>query len=100
MTTKHTPGPWRVKHKAKLGWAGVLTQEGDIIADIVVDGQDFRDPEQALDDARLIAAAPDMLAALERLVRCVSHMDEHPAMVNAHDVIAKATKKDAADGVV
>ncbi len=65
MTTKHTPGPWRVKHSAKLGWAGVLTEKGDVVTDISVDGQDFRDPEQALDDARLIAAAPDLLAACE-----------------------------------
>lgn len=93
MTTKHTSGPWRAKHSAKLGWAGVLTQEGDIIADISMVAEDFRDPEQALADARLIAAAPDLLAALKRLVRCVSHMDENPAMVNAHAVIEKATKE-------
>ena len=90
--TKHTPGPWRVKHKAKLGWAGVLTQEGDIIADIVVDGQDFRDPEQALDDARLIAAAPDLLAALERLERLSGSamMTDDPAREWARAAIAKA----------
>lgn len=90
MTTKHTPGPWRVKHKAKLGWAGVLTQEGDIIADIDVDGQDFREPEQALDDARLIAAAPDLLTALEAMVRSDSWADADVKMVNARAAIAKA----------
>ena len=62
---QHTPGPWRVAHNAKLGWAGILTQEGDVIADIRVDAMDFRDPEQAVGDAHLIAAAPDLLAALE-----------------------------------
>ena len=90
MTTKHTPGPWRVKHKAKLGWAGVLTQEGDIIADIVVDGQDFRDPEQALDDARLIAAAPDLLEACERLLRWAGWPHAEKDIELARAAIARA----------
>ena len=93
----HTPGPWRVKHKAKLGWAGVLTQEGDIIADISVDGQDFRDPEQALNDARLIAAAPDLLRALEEAIR--DHDDFEDGRLSGNTVatmyaaIAKATRE-------
>jgi hypothetical protein len=90
--TKHTPRPWRVKHNAKLGWAGVLTEKGDIIADLDVDGQDFRDPEQALADARLIAAAPDMLEALETLYRavCIADADLRPGEELARAAIKKA----------
>ena len=94
MTTKHTPGPWRVKHSAKLGWAGVLTEKGDIIADVALDGQDFRDPEQALVDARLIAAAPDLLAALHRISlasqNSMSSKEECGRI--AREAIAKATR--------
>jgi hypothetical protein len=36
------------------------------------------------------SAETDLLAALTQLVCCVSHMNEHPAMVNAYDVIKKA----------
>lgn len=45
--TKHTPGPW------------VVNYEGD------VRGADGRTVPWTKDDARLIAAAPELLAALE-----------------------------------
>ncbi|MCZ8436850.1 hypothetical protein [Achromobacter xylosoxidans] len=72
MTTKHTPGPWRALPEecdkpyirirgTRLGGrykvANVLTP--------VYDGVNQREAEETRDNARLISAAPDMLAALE-----------------------------------
>lgn len=54
MTTNHTPGPWRVELHDMT--TSVESQYFTICADVTND------------DAGLIAAAPDLLAALENLV--------------------------------
>ena len=60
---KHTPGPWQI------GYPGVKSQ-GNYIADCDV-SYVFPDDEKRA-NARLIAAAPDLLAALER---CLPFVD-------------------------
>lgn len=55
--SKHTPGPWVV------GNVGEVVAGGTTLADV------YGDDEQADVDARLIAAAPDLLAALEDIAR-------------------------------
>lgn len=92
MGTKHTPGPWRYckengspttgQHMIAGGKPGYLAEvrdcgSGDVEA-----------------NARLIAAAPELLEALEFLVGCVSHgytNDDAKAISNARAAIAKAT---------
>jgi len=56
----HTPGPWHVN-----SFGQILDKHGDQIADL--ENSDF--PEQEDANAPLIAAAPDLLAAL----RAVEH---------------------------
>ena len=61
--SKHTPGPWRVEA------AGEKVIEADTTDVIAQPGHNFSiiNPSQTLQaNARLIAAAPDLLAALER----------------------------------
>ena len=66
---KHTPGPWRVV-PCTLEGAGALRR------DIISDGAEFSPAyvggDILEDDARLIAAAPDILEALRELLaeRC------------------------------
>lgn len=56
---QHTPGPWRYVHEP--GYCGeLIAQDGTTIAEFVV--------EPSLDNARLIAAAPELLEALQALV--------------------------------
>jgi hypothetical protein len=57
---KHTPGPWVVKHDSEgMPFIGVASDPIDYPGTVaVVDGGN---PEE---DARLIAACPDLLAAL------------------------------------
>ena len=59
----YTPGPWHIRNeKDNQGYRGVAVQSADglCVANIVMD---LHDREQA--NARLIAAAPDLLAALK-----------------------------------
>ena len=58
-TSKHTPGPWQVMNRT----AGIAVEanSGTVVAAGVINCITY-------DDARLIAAAPDMLAALRRII--------------------------------
>jgi hypothetical protein len=57
----HTPGPWKVKNSSQHHMAhDVVATDGRSV------GTDWRD-NAGLDDARLIAAAPDLLEALTLL---------------------------------
>jgi len=67
MAAQHTPGPWRLErttggHPAVIGSAP-LHPRGGLVAELVAVGQS---------DARLIAAAPDLLAALREVAEATS----------------------------
>jgi hypothetical protein len=65
MNIKHTPGPWHVKGGVPL--VGI-DRPYDIIAGTSLIAQTFIAPERsaAAANAALIAAAPDLLAALKQ----------------------------------
>ena len=71
MTTKHTPGPWYVgsgTHEGRniYSVASVTDDEGFTYQPIVASAED--DGIKCWDaNARLIAAAPDLLEALQRI---------------------------------
>ena len=77
--SEHTPGPWMVARGVP---AAVDALSGGLVAEAV--GSFDSDAEKA--NARLIAAAPDMLAELKRLRDVVG--DEDVDCIEA--VIAKA----------
>lgn len=64
---KHTPGPWTVDEERRCGGYSVVAPNGrDVVSSVQRDehplfGQGISD-ELALTNARLIAAAPDLLA--------------------------------------
>lgn len=68
MTTQHTPGPWLAIVTETTGngnpaiW-DIACKNGGIIAESIGHNQA---------DARLIAAAPDLLSALNRFVDCMT----------------------------
>lgn len=87
----HTPGPWvtEVNGPVVLIWSTAKSQHtGDEGDDRHVASMTGRSHVEAA-DARLIAAAPDMLAALKGIERCVSIDDSWLAPVRA--AIARAT---------
>ncbi len=63
--TKHTPGPWQANDQ--LGTMNVYTQEGVPIAFNTL-ARTATDPAEAEANARLIAAAPELLAHLAEFV--------------------------------
>jgi hypothetical protein len=94
MKAKHTPGPWRIVGDTEVRAGGT----------IICDTLQFRVPHPAAQafaapDARLIAAAPDLLAALQALEWAVSGVDyietEYADQVaQARAAIAKATTEE------
>ena len=78
MTTQHTPGPWHVTGyhiDAPTGTVATVCDAGD-------------DDAQGVANARLIAAAPAMLRALQRLTHPMADDED---LAHALDVIARAT---------
>ena len=66
MKDKHTPGPWTVSPMGSIEFKGGFIGEAyDMTA-----GYDSREPEDLpmMANARLMAAAPEMLKLLEALV--------------------------------
>ncbi len=90
---KHTPGPWRISDARSTKVVLIDDAKGQAVGELV--WADVRNPA----DARLIAAAPDLLEALEKtesaLARCIGphkseEGDRHPALAQARAAIAKA----------
>ena len=92
----HTPGPWYVSMKPDWdedGWIGVDVYDCDGGVFAVVDDEPETIARPFCEaDARLIAAAPEMLEALERLVEAAGPQMAEPdlALEFARTVIRKA----------
>jgi hypothetical protein len=103
--SKHTPGPWRVTsaqpHGAEVSaksarplrttrtvsvaWCGTASSFGKHETQVI-------DADEAYANACLVAAAPDLLDALEeyhRVANAVPYAQWTPAMHKAQDAIAK-----------
>ena len=63
MKTEHTPAPWTIQHGESRRVYLINNRAGHAIGEIVY--ADTRNPS----DAQLIAAAPDLLAALDALLK-------------------------------
>lgn len=81
--TKFTPGPWRIETENETGTPTISIRDGlnQQIATVNPYRLAWRDA-----DARLIAAAPEMLEALESLVERCSHLKN---LNGVQDIIAK-----------
>lgn len=107
MTDKHTPGPWHVV--TMHGWGGLCIGRrpqdeadktaGDApIAKVIEKAPHWQDAFPAEANARLIAAAPDLLEALREVSEWIGNWDpnftqddEWPATAKKMaDVLAKA----------
>ena len=85
----YTPGPWTaVEYLAGDCWHIRYGNHGNWLAEVVIDGVD------ATADARLIAAAPDLLEALIEMVDAADDegQSERPMVVMARAAIRKATE--------
>jgi hypothetical protein len=90
--TKHTPGPWVVRGEAKYSGFGVNDANGKSVASFP--STMTRGDGEKSANAALIAAAPDMLAALRDALPLLKGHQESPEKAeryqNALAAIAKA----------
>ena len=90
MSALHTRGPWAVKFRddgsSYICMGGIENGQQHKQFDLLL----FKGEGNDEDDARLIAAAPDMLEALQNLMR---HMPDYAdtVWIDAQEVIARAT---------
>lgn len=83
--TQHTPGPWQIE---KDGVSSTnAPDDGDIICDAPIYAEHSMKRWEA--NARLIAAAPDLLAALQAIVMAWDSPKERAALSYAHLETAK-----------
>ena len=88
MNAKHTPGPWI--------WSAGLSiwreSDSQIVSSVACDSV-FNPTEEEVSNARLISAAPDLLAALESLLddADVCEVAGDDAIRQARSAIAKAS---------
>lgn len=82
--SKHTPGPWH----PYLDSFYVFDSDNHRVADTCANG---KSDAECMANAHLIAAAPDLLAALEGLVKQFAHPTlESTLLADARAAIAKA----------
>lgn len=73
MSAKHTPGPWSV-YAPQFGFSAITEPDGKLIFGLAAgNAKERRGEAECAANARLIAAAPDMLEALERIVKVGIH---------------------------
>lgn len=102
MNTKHTPGPWAFDAtRTAIVAPAARTPYDDGEAVVVVTLRGAMSGADTKADTRLIAAAPDLLAALETIARqCGPYATHQPALDYAtigniaRSAIAKATGHD------
>ena len=91
--TKHTPGPWAIRETATH--IAVIGANNEALF------HEYKGNTGVKEDARLIAAAPDLLNALQAIVKSLADQDdegmiEHAQqMIDARAAIAKATGEQA-----
>lgn len=92
--SKHTPGPWTIEPFDNFDKSIVIREPG-----VAVDNDDVNHAEAAA-NARLIAAAPDLLAALRECLTVIdpeadpTHRSNREILAQARAAIAKATQKE------
>jgi len=87
--TKHTPGPWRVIGPTKTsGWGLCIGCAHNIVARLTGRGSN-----ETSANARLIAAAPDLLAVLKEVAESSQYWGEYDVPLGIHERIAAAIAK-------
>jgi len=103
MGNKHTPGPWGIEQTIHRNWIGQVRIDGKVgeivaITDRIGLKEHIKERNDA--NAKLIAAAPEMLKALEGVLDSIeaysaerkpkNEWDEYDYMMNPRWMAAKA----------
>jgi len=94
MSTKHTPGPWTLSRSASGNLFVYSAARKSSIAGVAMVARDI-DRAEGEENAHLIAAAPDLLAALRLYIQAghgnsTDHYQQGRAYAAAVAAIAKA----------
>ena len=97
---EHTPGPWHSDEPLLIGRFLIRDDAGEIVAEVC--GLPWSETETE-GNARLIAAAPELLTALKQLLGfcetawCIDEDEEgpDPNLLIAREAIAKAEGRDS-----
>ena len=90
MTLKHTPGPWKLRLGTGVQYDYIIeTKAGALVAAYPHYSGATKKVTKA--NARLIAAAPDLLEALNALLDDVGRANSMLGAIKARAAIAKAT---------
>lgn len=92
--TKHTPGPWSVDADGNVVTRLNVGDDDGIIA-LANRHVAFVDSDTCRANAALIAAAPDLLAACERLTKLVEELAGHLAFIGSEAEGCAYTYEDA-----
>lgn len=88
MSTQYTPGPWRIGTPPPNGEQTIGTLNGLMVA-VATTGAEM---EETKANARLIAAAPELLEALQSVLdNCLDSEELCAAHAKARAAVAKAT---------
>ena len=93
MTAQHTPGPWQWywRHEDGVTNCGVFHEPRSGMAYSVCRAPQYQTEQKWMADARLIAAAPELLEALIALHTQTNSTELAKAHDKARSAIAKAT---------
>lgn len=74
--TQHTPGPWKIGTPGPNGCYTIGTEKGGLMTAIIAHSiREPKEEQEAKANARLVAAAPDMLEALELYLKSEGNTD-------------------------
>lgn len=98
MSAQHTPGPWHVvsTKPARFPEYRIIDNAGQYVAAVSIHSHN-----RATDDARLIAAAPDMLAALKALRDGIDALPDGASVKELREYLQHdCNKLEAASGAI
>jgi hypothetical protein len=99
MSAKHTPGPWTANKPTQSNGRAEVHAGPMLVAQAFNWLLDAEGDEQCWADARLIAAAPDLLSVLQELEESADYWSEYDVPLGIVDriraAIAKATGEPA-----
>ena len=95
MKLKFTPGPWFARPAIRSGEFNVTAQSGGFAPLAKVKGDKRSTLDDALHNARLMAAAPDLLAALLAMLEHCPDLEKNDEIVHAVKLARAAIERAA-----
>lgn len=94
MSAAHTPGPWHVAHpRSRRSLPHIRNFEGIYVMDAPPRREGVHGTVRQAADARLIAAAPELLEAAQAAWNCIAELSPTQARVETAQMLQAAIDK-------